>query len=358
MCVNGDDALLRITFPGKLFWERLTSFCGLKPSIGKVYISRTFLNINSTTFDYTPLDPVRTTVIRHVDFVEVERLVLFRKVQYVNLGLLFGLKRSGGKVSSADIGVEIGGIGARARDLIDNCPVLLREKVLADFIHRHTDVLRQARVPWFLPESLGGLGLPSAGRFCPSDRELRLARVILDDKSIRIPSKPVATPWKVWEYAQKRLKNWPSDLNAITNMNYEFVGGMTGQGMTSKQSIFGLACVEALFRCKGLSDLYDSKSEESGYLRKIQAVWKKVYRTPVYPERLNLATLPKNLSFDKENLLTTYDLTLETEISTQMGNADIAWLVSNLTSTQHISRIPEPRLGVLPTTMSSGVHDL
>jgi hypothetical protein len=342
ICVNGDDALIRITVPGKIFWERLTSFCGLKPSIGKVYISKKFLNINSTTYNYTPLDPVITTVIRRSDNEEVERKILFRKVLYVNLGLLFGLKRSGGKVSIADIGVELGGIGARARDLISSCPEVLREKVLAEFVHRHSELLRSARVPWFLPEILGGLGLPSAGRFCPSDRELRLARVILDS-NIKIPSKPVDTPWKVWEYAQRRLKDWPSDLNAVTTMNYEFIGGMTGKGMTSKQSIFGLACIEALFRCKGISDLYDTKSQETGYLRKLQGIWRKVYRTPVYPEPLNLSTLPKSLNFNKENLLTTYDLALETEITTQLGNGDIAWLVSNLTSTQHISRIPEPR---------------
>jgi len=51
--VNGDDGLLKATPLGVRLWKTIGSFCGLKPSIGKVYYSKRFFNINSTTFEYT-----------------------------------------------------------------------------------------------------------------------------------------------------------------------------------------------------------------------------------------------------------------------------------------------------------------
>jgi len=41
--INGDDAVIRLAHFGKKHWEDIANFCGLEPSVGKVYFSTEFL---------------------------------------------------------------------------------------------------------------------------------------------------------------------------------------------------------------------------------------------------------------------------------------------------------------------------
>jgi len=358
-CVNGDDGLLKATARTKEAWERISSAAGLAPSVGKVYFSRDFLNINSTTYTHSHIYPYTTSVVTRKDGVEALRPWYFRKVEYVNMGLLLGLKRSGGKVGLDEVGMEQGSLGARARDLVSNSPPSLRETVLAEFIHRHAEILREVRAPWFLPESVGGLGLPSAGRFSPDDRSLRLARAMLD-RGKSPPQRPSLESWHTWEHVLKDFPVNTENLHQKLTTLYEFSAGVE---VMTEQTLRGLAAVALLFRVvtashpapdsdprwiplhmrmgiklthsddKGpipllgyprLSDWKKSAEKKrvddrNMYAQRLSDFWKPIRRLKTYPPPIPLADIPKSLSFTKEPTMTIAPDVLILEF-TRMGN--------------------------------------
>jgi len=157
LLINGDDCLFRTTALGKRFWERITAFAGLAPSLGKYFFSRKFAQVNSANFvrrDAPHMDK---------DPKGKERMSEFDRVEYVNLGLLFGLKRSGERLGvDAVIAGEEGSLGTRAHELVNTCPGELKHSMLKMFISHHRKSLEKARpLPWFVPEAWGGVGLPN-----------------------------------------------------------------------------------------------------------------------------------------------------------------------------------------------------
>jgi hypothetical protein len=310
MLINGDDAVFRSNAVGYRNWEILAAFVGMKPSIGKVYRSKHFLNINSTTYNY------------HADgfySTREKELVRFEHVKSVNLGLMFGLKRSGGKTDAVDEGPT--SLGARARALVSDAPSELSEELVKRFIRGNHDALTTVNLPWFIPETLGGVGLPEAGSYCADDLTLRLCRKIHDhpDK-FRLPAKPSDTPWKMWQYAQKRFRFHESDLSAASQSNSISTVGVSA-GLTSVRDIQNLFCVEALFR--GV-DLYDStkagpsyeklrRSDQLKYLRLKSRVWTlalhdstiplpEPYRSDNFPPPVPSLDLQKILHYDTGHL--------------------------------------------------------
>jgi hypothetical protein len=122
----------------------VAALCGLEASVGKVYSHDTYLNINSTSF--------------------TESRGRLRLVPYVNLGLVEGMTRSGGqdhshKLIADTVDPRLLSLGARHHQLMDSCPPDLQVAVHRLFIKKHFDLLKSVRVPWFVPESLGGVGL-------------------------------------------------------------------------------------------------------------------------------------------------------------------------------------------------------
>jgi len=142
--VNGDDGAVRAPAGFLPIWKDVASLCGLEPSVGKVYSHDTYLNINSTSFT-----------------LKGDHLVL---VPYVNLGLIMGMTRSGGvnkgveKVAD-EVDPRLGSIGARHHQLMESCPEDLRLSVHKLFVREHFELLKSVRLPWFVPEELGGVGL-------------------------------------------------------------------------------------------------------------------------------------------------------------------------------------------------------
>lgn len=148
LMINGDDALLKCTERVRDCWEKLSTLGGLEPSVGKVYFSETYLNINSTSYSYS-------------DTVEYDEILHHT---YVNMGLVKGLSRSTGVVGKKDAvkaadSLYDTSIGSRHSDLMKTCPASVRVKTHISFIQNHWEVLKKLRVPWYIPESLGGLGL-------------------------------------------------------------------------------------------------------------------------------------------------------------------------------------------------------
>ena len=176
--INGDDGLVRSSGRFYMIWKSVAASVGLVPSIGKTYAHREYCNINSTSF-------------------------LFRNneaklIPDVNMGLVLGLGRSS-SISSKDVFDPDSGltIGARHRELIKSCPFELRLAVHELFLRRNSSVLTSLRaIPWYVSESLGGVGLapiydiigevdeavlvfktlPSGHTCGPSDTDLALVR--------------------------------------------------------------------------------------------------------------------------------------------------------------------------------------
>jgi len=146
--VNGDDGLVQAPECFSKLWEDSALVAGLVPSIGKVYTHHKYANINSTSF-------------RVFDGK-------FELVKYVNMGLLMGLTRSGGKTGVVGFGYDSPSsydspfestVGARHHALMDSCPFDLRLKVHEAFLKHNSKNLKQAHIPWYIPEELGGVGL-------------------------------------------------------------------------------------------------------------------------------------------------------------------------------------------------------
>jgi len=114
---------------------------------------------------------------------------------------LLGLSRSGEtKVSS----LNDPSLGAKARELVGLAPSALAESVLAKFISSYSHQLKKFSIPWFIPESLGGLGLPSVGRFGPDVKFLKLAaKIHSHPDKYKLPSLPRSVPWQTWILAKK-----------------------------------------------------------------------------------------------------------------------------------------------------------
>jgi len=257
--VNGDDGLLITNIRGKEAWEKIAPYFGLKPSLGKVFFSQYFFDINSTNFTYNPegyegvLDeqqklitypiyekvqqtfspvsiynvskngnihwtsvapPVKENHLYRLEGPKriVDRFVkmrYYRATKFVNSGLLFGVPRSMVKVSKADDSSKEKSFGSVCRELIQRSPEATRERVMKKFINVNDKFLKEATklgIPWYVPEEYGGLGMPIFGQFRPSELDLRLMRKFWRNRHIfTLPARPKFS-WRVWDYVSDRLK--------------------------------------------------------------------------------------------------------------------------------------------------------
>jgi hypothetical protein len=246
LLVNGDDCAMRGPEELYRFWHAITSAAGLIESIGKTYLTPNFVDINSTSF-------LRGESHSIVGASGKKRQCPFWLTRYVNIGLLRGLKRSG-VVGLSDLSDAANNVGARARELMDYTPQRLQESCMREFISYHKDLMSKTHCPWYVPEWLGGLGLPSGNWGRPSDLDLRIARrILLNWKKERpVPPNTSKTPWKVWKRAQKDLPEpvYCNEKNAATE---EYT------------SIVGMKCYDLLFDSDvTIDDLYEL-TEFGGY---------------------------------------------------------------------------------------------
>lgn len=162
LMVNGDDCLLKVGPAGYAAWSTFGKMVGLKPSLGKVYYSKHFCNMNSTTFRY-----------RHSD--EPDAHITFERIRLIRLGLVFGLKRSEGPGDLAPLNRLIeevfgdpstsqwdGTVGARHRALLSECPERCVSRVHLKFLSKNAEALSfctDRAIPWYVPTCYGGAGL-------------------------------------------------------------------------------------------------------------------------------------------------------------------------------------------------------
>ena len=202
---NGDDVALRCKMSTYKIWSRITSYIGLKESIGKTYVSAEFVNINSRSFLRTK-EPFDITCKR-TDGSTVTRQSHLKEVQFVNMGLLLGLKRSQGGIGLGDQDSPYSNIAARAWNLHNSCPPDLRSTVMRAFLKQHRELLTKTRLPWYLPTWIGGVGLPPGEWGQPTDLDLRLARrVLLNWKRKRpLDLGGKEAKWRTWATAVESL---------------------------------------------------------------------------------------------------------------------------------------------------------
>jgi len=284
LAINGDDVLMKCNRTCYRAWKALTSAGGLVESVGKCYFSKTYLNMNSTSYRVGELhtiavpyrlDPSKTAF----------REGPFHLEKYVNLGLMYGLKRSGGKASGFS-GDGEKTLGARAQELMNTCPEELKEKVYKKFLNKHWKVLGELRVPWFMPEWIGGVGLPPLFDrpvltqyevdnglsdveslrqreylHGPTDLDFRKGANILLNFTKKPPLKDVAAPsWLVHKWVMGRMPFKP--IRTCEDTFGEF------------DKFYSLLTVEALFRLP-IDKLFDPEpvDKQKKIIRHNEKLW-------------------------------------------------------------------------------------
>jgi hypothetical protein len=202
LMVNGDDCLLRGEQRRlRSCWEPITAFAGLSTSIGKTYFSSKFCTINSTIFEWD------------------DAAYRWREAKYINLGLMCGMNRASG-VDGGNIQVGFHQLGTICRELKRSCPTDMWPAVKRRFIYYNKNTLdKYTGIPWFVPEWLGGVGLPMDSPTEVGDLDRRCATVIRSrakaERTYR-PCKPKdMCVWKLHQLVNKQLKPY-----AIEEVNF------------------------------------------------------------------------------------------------------------------------------------------
>jgi len=141
LLVNGDDCVMTYTLGQKQAWERVAALAGMEPSVGKCYWSSRFLQINSENF-----------ILERDD----EGRYQFESVPYHNFSLCSAQKAKGGEDR------HWSDLGSSARHFIKGFDPKEQDRMISVFIRRQRPLLNKApdKISWFLPECLGGLGIP------------------------------------------------------------------------------------------------------------------------------------------------------------------------------------------------------
>lgn len=149
MRINGDDCLLLGTGPRfKETWLKYGAAIGLESSIGKTYFSNRIATLNSLCF-----------------YREGQK---WTDTKVVNLGLLYGYKRSSETLASPGIDA----LGTLSTELLepfapeDKRYVYLHKR----FLEIHQRALKSTTLSWFAPRWSGGLGIP--GQISETDRKI------------------------------------------------------------------------------------------------------------------------------------------------------------------------------------------
>jgi hypothetical protein len=318
LMINGDDCALRCSERGRRAWKKITAFVGLEESVGKTYFSRDFVEINSTQY-YRDADNPQTLILQKTEQVRnpvvydgapktitrtrmVTRQIPFHLTRYINVGLLFGLKRSGLSVGLNDQDDPRNNLGSRYRELLRLAPPHLREAAHRAFINHHRELLDKTRLPWFAPEWIGGMGL--TGLKEPSEKDLRIARMITLNWANKRPISLAhqEANWKTWQVASKRVPK-------------PFVVEEKNSGTEVYNRAVASECINLLFDSSiELDTLFQvvTESRTGGAIKHNARLWSPAsYKTLASPMEVgDLTFKPKYLSFEKQRSTSTSNLNL------------------------------------------------
>jgi hypothetical protein len=277
LLINGDDVVARMNMPQYQVWKSVTKYSGLEPSVGKTFLSTEFLQINSTNFQYVDGSFIRT--------------------DFLNLGLLYGMKRSGEKIGADAVADDTmdGSLGTRHAELLSFAPPHLWVRIHKIFLNFHWEILENVHVPWYVPESWGGVGLrmvvqdherevdPDDGlskltvsypEYGPTKADLAVAKKILDEPTLypiqRIPS---AASWLTHKVVMKRL---PDLVYGVPN----------DKQAANFQRLYGNLAVDVFF---GEEAIFEEKktSRAVPVLRRNEQLWRKAFKSPNRPKPMS-----------------------------------------------------------------------
>lgn len=224
LLINGDDILIKSFHPIYQFWQRTTQLIGFQESIGKTFVSREFCDINSTNFLYGFPHPVE---MPHRDGGVRLGETNYLKTPFINIGLMKGMKRSA-KLGLSDIVGSEATLGSRAREISNSAPHQLRDIAIDFFIESNKEVLKKSRLPWHMPEWLGGLGIPETKKHRRTDLDRRLGRKILMNWRQERPIAPKeAAQWQMRTLAESKLPEVQySHVKGTGNQAYETLASL------------------------------------------------------------------------------------------------------------------------------------
>lgn len=305
--VNGDDGLFISTSIGRKCWEKIATFCGLCPSVGKVFFSREFFDINSTNFlvkkDYECILPCGKKPGYNSNYV---------KTKCINSAILYGVKRS---VSANDAGKDLfSTIGKNCEQLLDECPEFVREKVYSRFLKNNEDYLLRVKsynIPFFVPTSYGGLGLPQSRFHTISDLDLRLMRKYYSHSNYFILPQLTQKTWKIWDEVAKRKK--ALKLGSLPNL---FASNFTSKGNSfiTGETLDGQLAVETFLTTSDPGLIYDfDVPQETESLKRVSTFWKRLLKDNKYPlpEPFKISSIPPKVpKMDELYLVNNLDTSL------------------------------------------------
>ena len=189
--------------------------------------------------------------------ISVTRYHFFHSTPLLNMGLLYGLVRSsavGGKSESHAVSTTRSfSIGARCRFLQREVNAgsgfgsAVWRKVRKLFLVRNHTSLVESGVPWFVPERLGGLGIPGT----PSGVDLRCCRAALLNGlkfTVKVDGK-----WKVWQLVSERIG---AELGAFRRV-------LTVEERSSLERAQTLLVVDSLFNDRYSGQLFMDERKQA-----------------------------------------------------------------------------------------------
>lgn len=172
------------------------------------------------------------------------------EVPFVNMGLLLGFTRAGGSFGKKDLGALT--YASRLDDLLDTCPAFIRTAIHRRFFVENRKELESTRLPWFMPEWLGGLGLrPIPGEFENSLLDRRIATRIVrnwkKERPVRLDQKQ--QPWMIRKLTSELL---PQTMNVREE----------SRSIRAVERLNGLLAFDLLFRSEiTLEMMYTEQGE-------------------------------------------------------------------------------------------------
>jgi len=161
--INGDDAGFVLKRSYYQEWWRLVTLAGLEPSLGKNYISREFIMLNSE------LHLAKTGLFPQPAY--------FKYVPFVNFGLISGQSKVLGDTRLADDSVRVKrvekiayledyDISSVAGEIVRGFDSSMADEIISWYLTQSKDKIQAAQYThnpqsWFLPKQLGGMGIPS-----------------------------------------------------------------------------------------------------------------------------------------------------------------------------------------------------
>jgi len=305
LLINGDDCV----FPGKngIFpiWKQVAAFGGLESSIGKTFCSKRFMTINSCQYSYSELTS------SWEDFGGCINDYTYKTISYVNMGLVYCQKKDGTR------GKPYYRMGAVHRDLERTCPPELFEAASKVFLKEakttkyrfvtdkkgHKKIgpdgefemceakyhnLREACVPFYLPEWLGGVGLVPS-KSIKMDMGMKIS--LKGASNLRENMAEVWVPRSMkeadeWRF-QKLFNESMEDYRYLEHQNFVDVevDGTTRNLFQEDRKLYGLQIVSLMLQTplNLLKVSLDHKKEEKELLKIAlhnQKAWERVRSNP------------------------------------------------------------------------------